>query len=469
MDLVQEKSFVVYLLGPSPEGKFYVGQSEDVARRMVSHRRADGGCPELHRAIRRFGWEAFPARLLAQTDQPDEADRLERFHIARHNALFPHGYNMTTGGRSTLFAPGARVEGFEEAGVGEAEMRAAAGAMAGPRGRRRAGTECPLCGAPSDWTWGGGDCSCDAQADMALVALRHLAAGGTAESLGPIEDRMALERWRKSGAGDLFIEGEKRRLRAARRAAGDRARVKLADVLPIAACRYVQRLLPYAAGWARRAALVGRGLPSRCPGRFIAVPGGAARARLAWAIEDSLARGREDLDDPARRARLFARQFARCARHRERDWPVAEAALREIGAPEEEIGAARRRGAFLSRVEREMRASGIGASEGEEGVPGLEPEIVVLAEAGPLKGKVCAAVFPDGAAWTGFLESLLEMPPASRNAAAAALVQSPPEGVRASAEDPGPPLFESGTDGDSVWFRIGWPEPDGKGDQGEGP
>lgn len=122
----QDRAIVIYLAGPCPDGKFYIGQTENFVARMLRHRQKDGSCPSFHEAIEKFGLDRLNPRIIAQTDSPDEADILERRYIQLFNALFPHGYNMTVGGRATQFDPKMRITGFAEMPVSDDELRQAA-------------------------------------------------------------------------------------------------------------------------------------------------------------------------------------------------------------------------------------------------------------------------------------------------------------------------------------------------------
>jgi hypothetical protein len=252
---------------------------------------------------------------------------------------------------------------------------------------------------------------------------------------------------------------ERRRLRSARQAAGDPARVKIAEIMPTAACRYVQRLLAYAAEWVRRRALVARGLPCLQPDRFIAVPGGRARLDVGWSVEDSLWRNRAALCDPAERAGLLARQFEFHSKRAKRDWPIVEAALRATGASEAEIAGARDRGLFDYRVRSELPASGIGGDRGIAGVPGMEPSAWVYPEDGPARARCLAATFPDEASRERFLMAMLDLPPEARNAAATRFAQAPPPGITVSDEEPpGPdmPTFSVARHGNDIVIQFGF-------------
>ena len=122
----QDRSIVIYLCGPCPDGKFYIGQTENFSARMARHRQMDGSSPSFHEALKQFGLDRLNVRIIAQTDSPDEADILERRYIKLFNSLFPHGYNMTLGGRSTQFDPKLRITGFAEIPISEEEIRKAA-------------------------------------------------------------------------------------------------------------------------------------------------------------------------------------------------------------------------------------------------------------------------------------------------------------------------------------------------------
>lgn len=111
---VQTRAFAIYVFGPSPDGRFYVGQTANFVRRYNDHCKAGGECPEFHKALKAFGTDQFPVAIVAETDVAEEADRLERLYITKFNALIPHGYNLTGGGRAARFEPGAKVVGFEE-------------------------------------------------------------------------------------------------------------------------------------------------------------------------------------------------------------------------------------------------------------------------------------------------------------------------------------------------------------------
>ena len=71
--MTEPKSYTVYLFGPSPEGKYYVGQTDNFERRLRDHEYADGSSPRFHAAINRFGINAIPLKVIAETHDQEEA------------------------------------------------------------------------------------------------------------------------------------------------------------------------------------------------------------------------------------------------------------------------------------------------------------------------------------------------------------------------------------------------------------
>jgi len=95
--------FVIYKATNVINGKSYIGQAMDFIRRQVVHKRdAENGCHNVfHRAIRKYGWDAFEWTILFEDDDEDQAwmDWWETRMIAKHGTLLPNGYNMTAGGK----------------------------------------------------------------------------------------------------------------------------------------------------------------------------------------------------------------------------------------------------------------------------------------------------------------------------------------------------------------------------------
>jgi group I intron endonuclease len=91
-------SVYIYLITNLVNGKQYVGQTINLEERESSHRRANGGCPAIHNAIRKYGWDNFSFDVVFEHDD-------ERFAIEVMEPLFiewfdtfENGYNLTLGG-----------------------------------------------------------------------------------------------------------------------------------------------------------------------------------------------------------------------------------------------------------------------------------------------------------------------------------------------------------------------------------
>ena len=81
-------------------GKSYVGVSYNPLKRMGSHLSDSINRPQFHfhKAIRKYGWDAFIWEILDYTTDEDEAyNTLEVWWIAHYDS-FNNGYNMTVGG-----------------------------------------------------------------------------------------------------------------------------------------------------------------------------------------------------------------------------------------------------------------------------------------------------------------------------------------------------------------------------------
>lgn len=279
---IQTQVHVVYLCGPSPEGKFYVGQTSDFARRCRSHASGQGGCPNFHNAVRRFGWLSFPIRVLAQTDSVDEADQLERRYIAQYNALYPHGYNMTTGGRSTLFDPEARPDpSFVESSITQEEL------VAEGQWRLAHPThpyfldlpgECPVCGEV---------CSCQVDAVFGRSVLEHFLSGGVSADYVLGESRELRKSLQTSVDASWLISLAKENMDVC----------KTDETLPVVAVQYVERLTPFIERSLRRSVLAKKGLPSFSQGRLRIVPGPKSDILVSVAVAKAFRRARRELGE----------------------------------------------------------------------------------------------------------------------------------------------------------------------------
>lgn len=265
--MTEPKSYTVYLFGPSPEGKYYVGQTDDFERRIRSHEKADGSSPRFHMAIQRFGWDAIPLKVVAEAHDQEEADRLEILNISKYNCLWPNGYNMTLGGKATRFDPKATVEGFKEAEVPEFDILAEARTRLSDW--RSLGI-CPACGRESSLT----PCaSCGVAHKFGEAVLAHYVTKESVEAFELPWTGSLARHFRLSRDSDYFIDLVKSRLGSSG---------KIPDIIPVVAVQYANRLLPYMYASLRRAALVRRGEPTFSLGRFS--PCTSSKSDIRWEI-----------------------------------------------------------------------------------------------------------------------------------------------------------------------------------------
>lgn len=333
--MVQSQAFVIYLSGPSTEGKFYVGQTGNFERRCRDHKIASGTCPHFHKAIKRFGWDNLKPTIIAQTDIGEEADRLERLFIAKYNALFPHGYNLTLGGRFTTFNPEAKITSFEEALVERNEIVAAG------RARLKSGT-CPVCGTESFMR----PChTCGVHHEFAKSVLGHYLEQEEEFDYSIPADSKIRKALRESFDADFLIKIQKSRL-------GVR---KIDEVLPVVAAEYAKRLWPYIKQSLKREILVGRKLPSFTLGRFIPFPGNRTEALTAMSVERLLRRHRKELgSNSLSNIEVFTKAFDYYAKSERRSNAV-RATLLERGASTLEIEEAIAECNLLHKIESRNR------------------------------------------------------------------------------------------------------------------
>lgn len=91
----------MYLLRNKINGKCYVGQTVNLAKRFQKHRdeaRHHTSGMAVGFAIEKYGWDAFEKYVLEQCSSPEELNAAEEYWIAKHNSIFPHGYNIERGG-----------------------------------------------------------------------------------------------------------------------------------------------------------------------------------------------------------------------------------------------------------------------------------------------------------------------------------------------------------------------------------
>ena len=88
----------IYIATNTVTGRRYVGQTKyHTSYRWNQHlqeSRLGKSQSYLHRAIRKYGEDAFVVRRVLKNIPDDALDRLEIMCIQRYNTLIPNGYNM---------------------------------------------------------------------------------------------------------------------------------------------------------------------------------------------------------------------------------------------------------------------------------------------------------------------------------------------------------------------------------------
>lgn len=88
----------IYLITNTINGKQYVGQTvRTLKSRWSSHRHSEK-CVALHRAIKKYGAEAFDLAVLETCSTIEQMNEAEHSWIEKLNTRVPNGYNIREGG-----------------------------------------------------------------------------------------------------------------------------------------------------------------------------------------------------------------------------------------------------------------------------------------------------------------------------------------------------------------------------------
>lgn len=114
----------VYLITNNKNNKQYVGQTKShrlnhkryrpfgYIKRFGDHCSVARTTPSKNyyiiNAIRKYGEESFTIQLIRRCSL-DELDMYEKYYICQYNTLYPQGYNLTVGGKNTVFVPVRKV------------------------------------------------------------------------------------------------------------------------------------------------------------------------------------------------------------------------------------------------------------------------------------------------------------------------------------------------------------------------
>ena len=93
----------IYKITHIDTGRIYIGQSINLKNRENSHKygTVKKTC-RLGNAIKKHGWDAFKFEVLVYAENKDYLNYLETEIIKQYNCLSPNGFNLRTGGNSSL-------------------------------------------------------------------------------------------------------------------------------------------------------------------------------------------------------------------------------------------------------------------------------------------------------------------------------------------------------------------------------
>jgi len=80
----------------------YIGYASDLINRKAKHKGAKGGCPYLHNAIKKYGFENFSWEIIYQSLDPEHTLKVMEPHFIKEYDTHSTGYNLTLGGEGLL-------------------------------------------------------------------------------------------------------------------------------------------------------------------------------------------------------------------------------------------------------------------------------------------------------------------------------------------------------------------------------
>lgn len=95
---------IIYQITNKFNGKAYIGQTvKTLSQRWINHitDALRGSAFLIHKAIRKYGPDAFDVKVLCKCGSAEELNDKEKFYIVERRTLMPDGYNMTPGGFAT--------------------------------------------------------------------------------------------------------------------------------------------------------------------------------------------------------------------------------------------------------------------------------------------------------------------------------------------------------------------------------
>lgn len=94
----------IYKYTNTINGKVYIGKTYRIKARQVEHRSKSIYCDTyFHKALNKYGYDNFTFEIIAQTDNDDSLNFLEKMYIRKYKSSQQEfGYNLTEGGEGTI-------------------------------------------------------------------------------------------------------------------------------------------------------------------------------------------------------------------------------------------------------------------------------------------------------------------------------------------------------------------------------
>ena len=94
-------NYVVYK-HTAPNGKSYIGITNNYEKRCYQHQK-ENSCRAFYDAIQTFGFNNFQHEILVDNLLKEDALKIEKQLIKKHNTIYPNGFNLKCGGEKTRF------------------------------------------------------------------------------------------------------------------------------------------------------------------------------------------------------------------------------------------------------------------------------------------------------------------------------------------------------------------------------
>jgi group I intron endonuclease len=101
----------IYQLTHKDTGRIYIGQSKDLESRFRQHKSAQKRSRKItyiEKAIGKYGWDAFDAKVIVVAKGKEYPDLLEFNAIKAFDCMSPKGFNLREGGYSSEFSAETR-------------------------------------------------------------------------------------------------------------------------------------------------------------------------------------------------------------------------------------------------------------------------------------------------------------------------------------------------------------------------